>query len=678
MDVFTNPDPGTYRLYTLFTIPTDSGGVRGVAVTNEQARYLLAVYTILITGIFGFAWQFFTYFVLISYPTEGPRSGQQKDGTQSSPEESLEIRRRKANRYVALVAIWNTSDPYTAILLLLEHAYLMFFTVKDHLTGGIDAFFLLLAVAMVGGSLVAGVLIPANLQIGNVAPANSQAVFFSTQAGSDPDLFQQQLLTIPLAQRVLGIVAVAKDQLRRRVILVGPEKMPWTGPNGEEVTRMRYKYNITGVDFGLQHASELVNAVEGACTLEWGWLDRTHPSADVYDIYNLFGSSELPDGVDSSLGRGRPPRAAIYLPETQELGRNKSYAVIPDTIGRESYTNGTDPWYTTIPIPDSCDGCPLYEVARGRPVLSCWQNDIWIYKGHEAETIRRLEFVPGLDIPSVLRDELIPFRLDNPTISNLATTLGDSVLLSSLGSILGWFDAESSNYFDDMQRLILSSFLISRDIIRDTTTMPNFSGLPNSAVDPSTGAPKPGAGDFVINSPAISTLSLNVLIIVPVIWLSIWVLLSVFRATRHPKRNSGKRSRINLRSVGLQAVQLYRLLDEEVCSDRDDWFGRKGHMPYIVKAREVRVRAPKTPAVEKQEAFISEKVIDSMPMRDTAAITPVMDLPPSRQALFIAPKVVRGPDERFHLKFTDSKEGKQYSWDWKAKDGSGAVADGPN
>lgn len=676
-------------------MPTsDQGGVRGIAVTSDQSAYMIAGYSVIITGIFGFIWQFILYLILVIYPTEEwPRKSRpklSKDGTQSESEEQLlEIRRRKANRYIALVAILNANDPWTAIGMLVKHAFAMCFAVGDRITGMFDVVIIMLALGVVASSIAGSVVIPAQLEMGTFAPANPLEVFFfATQDKGDMSAYtKMQLLRSAGAQKALGTVEAVKEQLRERVKVTG---LPSTNPN--EIKGIQYDYNISGVDFGLQHVSELVNRVQGHCTLEPSWV-RTVSDNDHYYLFGEQAYIDVPPNPEKPLG------ALMYLPGTvggsdagggysypnSLLRRNPlsatdttsfavihKYSVVPYTVGRESYTPGTDPWYSTDPSPPNANG--RYRVTNGKPPLSCEQTDSWTYKG---EKINGLKSAPGLS--SCLRDELFPSRFATPMIVDLAYSLGESILISSPYYVAGQFNADVSHLFDDMERLILASFVASRDILRDTLMTTARYNLPNMAREgmDGTGNPKPGVGDFVIQSGEVRTLSIKVLISIPCIWFFLWVLLRALKLTMSTKRNSGIASRFGLRATGLQAVHLYRLLDEEVTGYRDDWIERKWLIPYITSAKEPKIRDAEIVAVEMQQNIVSGKAFqDTVPTTDSP-ITPVADNPaPYRAnpeyALFSAPKVVKGPDNRYHLKLTGpvnyepkQQDKSQYRWPWK-------------
>lgn len=663
LNTFANPLRDTYRTWIPFIMPTEKVGIRSIAVTSKVGSYMASGYALLVFMICGFAWQLVVYLVLLFYPTEEwSRRSKTKDAeshyanptTLSTKEQErlLKVRKRKANRYITLITIRNATNPSFAVMMMLfEHILHMCFRANDRLTGACDIVILIAALVVVAGSSAAGTLVPKTFQIGTVAPVNPWKVYYGMPA-SFPTKVSNQKTKTAAAQRAIGIVSSAGEGLQKRVNVYGPEVMDWTGPGGEVVYQTTYDYRVTGLDFGLQlkHATDFVLSVTGACTIQYG-LSRpsSNPMYEIYSPFNTSGSEVYLPTEENT----RPVGGYVVIPPDQTVDQimqpNRTYVIIPDTLGRWSFAPGTDPWYNTTDNPAALDDPTLagYIVASGRPVLYCWQQDIWSYKGHFAKNASDLGSLPGLDLPDIIGgpDGYIPYRLLQPMITDVAASLGASILVSSTVSPGGDLNATQCSHFSDLKHLILASFLVTQNILRDAAMVADTSGLYNNATEESTGLPKPGTGYFVVSSGDVVTLSVNVLIGVPFIWFFLQLARMCFSITKYTHRNSGIASRFTLRSVGLQNVQIYRMLDEEVCGYRNDWFERKGQMPYIRKAHPVQLPA--------------------------AAVTSVR-----QHDLYIAPKVVEGHDG-YHLKFTgpvgyepegESKRGPgQYNWSWNGR-----------
>lgn len=743
MNTFSDPHTNTYLTRHPFIMPKETGGQTAISVTTTQYGYLNSVYTILILGIVSFAWEIVSFLVLIFFPTErfSHKKGQ-KDGTAPPPldtttsplteeelikaskrqeEKDLTIRRRKANRYVALIAVWNSTTPSAAGGLLLEHAFSMCCQAGDLSTGIFDMIVIYIAFLVFVGQKATGTLVPSHLRMGNLVPARPESIFYAIQSRANAranlvDAIKIQQMRAPATQRAIGIVESARQELKKKVNISPRTTMPWLGPGNQTIEQITYDYKITGLDFGLQlkDAVNFIVSVQGACTLEYGWINASDPATVNSDVYVVFDQSVYVYGGEFA----RPVGGSVELDARNDENfskANRSYAIVPDTVGRSSTTASTDVWYRTQPDPSNPGS---FVVRRNRPALSCWQNDVWSYRGNNADSILNLSSLPGLDLPPPIRDEIIPSRLTSPMINEVASQLGNSILVASTGSLSGVFNANISSYANDFERLILASYVASLNIFLDTTLISpnNTYGLVNSALD-SSGKPKDGVNKFVLQSPDVVTLSPKFLIMIPLIWFGFWVLRAAFAWTRSAHRNSGKLSRLTLRAVALQPVQLYRILDEELSGFRDDWSNRRGHLPFIRKARPIWSRSvpgavgtphtnPQMPAYNEQEPpnndggdYGPKPVPDNdggdygptqlhtvlgangqgvpekggmlqrpaYPVMSTSAdeistvgngdarqkaAPPAPGVPARTYTLFAAPKVVETPDGNFNLRFT--------------------------
>jgi hypothetical protein len=113
-----------------------------------------------------------------------------------------------------------------------------------------------------------------------------------------------------------------------------------------------------------------------------------------------------------------------------------------------------------------------------------------------------------------------------PVIFNLGIGLGRSALKSSSSSSLGLaFDAGSSSIFQDLQYLVMASYIATKNVFLETTRFPlsGRDGIPDLArslisdltVNNSL-PPRLGTGDFVITDTSITTFSVRALIAIPV------------------------------------------------------------------------------------------------------------------------------------------------------------------
>jgi len=198
----------------------------------------------------------------------------------------------------------------------------------------------------------------------------------------------------------------------------------------------------------------------------------------------------------------------------------------------------------------------------------------------------------------------------------------------------------------------------------------DYTGLNNSALDAS-GEIMPSAGEFVVTSGDVVSLSLVTLIVIPLVWAFLWVVRATVSFSTNANSNSGALSRLTLRALCFQPVQMYRLIDELVCGYRDDWFGRTREMPYIAKAKEVQIfgnRPGRAPSM-----------VEQMDLENEETMVPGTSAASTSFALFAAPKAVLGPDGKYHIRFTGPME-RQRSSRWsmgKPRPGSTIVADQP-
>ncbi|RPB08561.1 hypothetical protein P167DRAFT_578106 [Morchella conica CCBAS932] len=658
-----------YLLWKPFTMPTDGGGKFAISVDADIGANFLALYTIILGSMFGFLWQFITYLIITWYPTENDsrvwsrkdRKDFIKDGTGSKPllpDELLEVRRNKANRYIALVSVWNTTDPASAMLLLMEHAWIMCKTVGDQATCMLDVMVLLLAAGFMISAGAARVLIASTVFIGNespmgnVAPVNPESMFY-WNTGKDVSLGMRTYnFGVSSAQRAAGTVDSISNTTMQKISIEGDDRS------------ISYSYTITGVEFGLQHASDLVYPVLGKCELRDDYIDTT--SSLDYDIYyNPYLNTNMTVKVQRSTSA--PTAKAAYskfINETTDGLRigNTTFMMVFETNSLQSFTESTDPVYETEELPVLSEGFPKYAIKRGRPSLSCWEQTYWGYKDIKIYDPNTISEFPDHVVPGALKDELIPFHFAQSRIPRLMRSLGGAVLFTSMSSSSGLIDASSASWYKDIERLILINYVSSRNAFRDSASLESLvADYPDLNAARQDGVPKRGLGDIVVSTSKVTTMSLTVLVVIPVAWLLVWFIITIFRCNRCTSRNSGKASRYTLRAVGLQATQMYRLLDEEVCGDRDDWEGRKTHMPYILNPKN-----PKDP-----------KHIASPASSDTITNSPSPRLTPPIP-LFAAPKVMKNEnDQRYHLKFAGPVEYEvkvkrgESLWNWNS------VAGGP-
>jgi hypothetical protein len=391
-----------------------------------------------------------------------------------------------------------------------------------------------LAVFVVG--IVMGIIGPPLLQIGNVAPVRESTLFYPSVPPTNDelgrDLFNGYRSLSVL--RALSSVEIARVTMRSKVeITVNPDLLTYDrNPSSQEDplelnVALTYSYNLTGPDFGLEHASDLSLSVSGACHTDYTWLNETHPDREAYDHYQLWGDPSR-----------RPYRVALNGTSIQELPTahfrlhpdawlqrerdgNISYAIIIKSAHRPSISAGSDPWYVTDKSDPKVFGANQNHaqwVRSGRPVLSCWQQDQWSYRGERLRNVYGLKNVTDMAVPPVLLD-IMEAALFSPLIVVIGGIAGPSALESIVtgpggSNDIGLIDASAASIQRDLERLIVASFVNTQNVFVDAT-LSEPSGMQTGLDNIFTGTdgqPRDGAGRFVVSTPDVQTFTLRGLI----------------------------------------------------------------------------------------------------------------------------------------------------------------------
>ncbi|KAK0745730.1 hypothetical protein B0T18DRAFT_428829 [Schizothecium vesticola] len=369
------------------------------------------------------------------------------------------------------------------------------------------------------------IIVPPYIIIGNAAPVNPAAVLAPRVPQPLAELARLSSAEAPMALRAAGSAQVASANTESKVYF-GATPLG-THSNGDPISRVDYRYTVTGTDMGLQNYPTLRLEVVGACTTEYNWLlNSSNANGYTNDTYARFGDPRI--GVTSlNLFDGPAPVAFFYNgPKPNGPPGNMTWAAFISSVDRLSYTAGSDPIYATG---DNAGlGGTRHAVRPRRPVLSCWQTDTWWYDGRSS-TILGLNStaLPGLDLSPGMQLILARY-LGTPRIVSIGRLLGLSALLSSTTSIGNIFDAESSSAFSDLRRLVLAAYIATTNTLTDLTLYPDDApgrgnGAANLAIDES-GNVKPGVAEFVVWSPDITTLSVKAIIIIPVLSIVFWLL----------------------------------------------------------------------------------------------------------------------------------------------------------
>jgi hypothetical protein len=471
------------------------------------------------------------------------------------------------NSGVVSTGIWNAKgSPFEVFRL--TSAY--FFKVKDR-----RRWYLLVWMLLALGFLIASYAIPIKVApyiiIDNAAPVSPNAIYIPSLRLSDSAISQVKInaLEVPSALRAAGSVEVASSSTSAKVSVDPPVILQELG-EGETILRVDYRYNITGVDFGLQHYPHLVLSVEGSCQTDYTWLiaESDDGSGVVRDEYLPFNDPNQLTQNASLYDSARPlGYFVVGSPSSTGPPGNWTWGAIVSSVQRQSFSAGTDPWYLTDPTDEGAG----FVVRGGRPALSCWQNDVWSYRGRNS-TILGLNStaLPGMNLSPAMQSIFNRF-LSLPKIPILATRLGASSLVSADTALGEIFDAGSSSVYADLLRLILASYIASMNTLSDTLLFPTeHNGIPND-VRGSDGQIQPGADGFVVWSSQLRTLSIRALVIIPVITLAMFLILYCLTSLPFSW----------YRIQALQATVLYSCLHEKAAGHPDIDWKRAGDTPYI-------------------------------------------------------------------------------------------------
>ncbi|KAI1378592.1 hypothetical protein F4677DRAFT_465745 [Hypoxylon crocopeplum] len=489
----------TYQLWKRFTYPSPNGPTDAIAVPKLVGDQLNSTYSVIIEMALVHVWSILFGIVLYLYMR---RRGM--DVSKLSP---------------LAPTIWNKRADLVDLI-----RETVTFSATNWRSPAVPLFLLLVLVAWVGQTAT-GILVPPHILLGNAAPVNPEAIYVpdSSNEGlvSSATLFP---LEVPRFIRALGSTAV-DEELRQKVNVSAANSVGQTS-DGQDILRIDYSYRATGVDFGLQRFPDLTLNVAGSCITDYGWFiftrltisDNVAVAVDYYDVFGLVETVSLFDG--------REPVARFYLGNFTQgtlATSNATWAAVVSSVNRTSFSPGTDPWYLTGPALESATGAQ-YAVRTARPVLSCWQDDVWSYQGHNS-TIDALtsNALPGLELSDSLQIVLNSI-LGSPMIEAVGQHLQASALQSTLTASAQVFDAEVSSVHNDLERLVQAAYVATVNCLTDLTLYPTGAErqLRNIARGPS-GQIEDGVAEFVVWSPDVTAVSTVVVIIIPTVFLGAWL-----------------------------------------------------------------------------------------------------------------------------------------------------------
>ncbi|KAI1457066.1 hypothetical protein F4805DRAFT_430195 [Annulohypoxylon moriforme] len=492
----------TYNLWQRFTFPSEHGPRDAVAVPNSVAEQLNSAYTLIIDMALV---QFFTILFGISLFIYMRRYDPIDRVTKLSP---------------LAPTIWNKRSDL--VDLILETG-----TTKENWKKPNVVLLLIVFLILWVGVKATGVLVPPLLTLGTAAPVNPDAIYVPDR-NNDNNIESAALFPLEVPRFIRALGSTVNEEIRSKVNVSEAKSIGQTS-NGEKILQIDYSYNATGADFGLQKYPELMLNVVGSCTTEYGWFNQTVPFSYrdeilAVDWYNLFGNRS--DNWDVSLFDGREPIASFFsgIPTEGALPTsNATWAAVVSSVNRTSFSPGTDPWYLTGP--GTSNSGAAYTVLAERPALSCWEDNIWSYKGHNTTVdILTSAALPGFEISQSLQDIFLSV-LNTPMIQAVGQHLQSSALLSSTTASNQIFDASSSSVHDDLERLVQAAYVATVNVLTDLTLYPvGASREVRNVARGDSGQTLDGVADFVVWSPEIKTLSTLVVIVIPSVFVGLWLI----------------------------------------------------------------------------------------------------------------------------------------------------------
>ncbi|PHH89331.1 hypothetical protein CDD83_6277 [Cordyceps sp. RAO-2017] len=506
--------PGTYSLWKIFSYPAEGGPRAAFAVPTSVGHTLTSAYTVMLTLLMVNFWT-----IVISLVAYGL------------------WKYRSQKPHPLLPALWNKrASLFDSIIETYQYSKGSGPAQKDN--GDEEPkkawrlLLLLLVLLAYLGQTAMTVVVPPKLILGGAAPVKPEAIYVPVVRELEDNFTTATRygLEIPPALRALGSVDLANVELRNKVsVSQAISDGQWNG--SEPIQRVDYEYRVTGADLGLQRYPDLALTVTGSCRTEYNWHNRTEKrrigrvSVSV-DFYQAFGGE-----YDVSVFDGAETLAKFVLgrePSKGTLERsNASWAAFVSSVDRTSFSPGSDPWYRTTSTGSTSTGT-AYTVNPARPALSCWQDDVWSYRGRTSTAVN-LDQIPELQLSQGMRIVLARL-MASPMIQHIGSRLGPSSLKSSTTAIGQIFDAQHSSFQADLERLVLASYIATSNILTDSTLYPPGadSVVPN-LVKASNGQVSDSVADFIVWSPEVSALDLTVVVVIPcfltVLWLAALVLL---------------------------------------------------------------------------------------------------------------------------------------------------------
>jgi hypothetical protein len=562
-----------------FWMPANTGDlVRAVSLHSSVASYWISGYTLINILIFVAIARIIKDIIIALFPLRG-----------------------NGNRYAMLVGYYNTNDQVSVIITASSYCWKCLVHIKgdglwgiDWGTFGLGISLVLFAAALLVANSFGSIYVTGQLRLGNLARVAPQSIYYPDLnfAGSLDRPSASHYFQLPACIRSSSELSEAKDILKDSYKF--ELKREWVpGQNASErlpSITFDYQYTIKGHEFGFQRAPDLEYKVHGICKTEYSYFDKTFRGQEQYILWDDKANHQYAIEPEN-----------YTLPFVEFVNFNQShtdivkkFAMLPHVVGRRSSTeNLEDPWYLTEPNDGKDRDFFPYKIKTGRPPIVCQQSDTWGYRGQKVDSVTNLEHlvnITGLPIHRAYWGGLLQAEFAYPSVLTVGQTLGYSALAVSSNAIpfSGRFEVKNASIKEDLERIVLSTLVYSRDVLRTMALIPKerrkLYNLPNLLSEDGINVPDEVA-DFVIRSANVTTMSVKALIATPIICLVLWIFIAMrgsllFADILDNIRNNSYRSRFVQRTIALSSIQLYRYLDEQLSGERR-WSGRLSFTPYI-------------------------------------------------------------------------------------------------
>jgi hypothetical protein len=155
----------------------------------------------------------------------------------------------------------------------------------------------ILAVLAFSCEVLVSSFVPPHLIVGQAAPVNPRAVFVPALVNSTNPYYSALLGNIVMAPANLHAAdalnavdpftgnQVSINDATNNAVYFNPHKIGTT-PGSEHIIQFDYSYNISGSEFGLQKAQDLIYVVQGSCYTEYQWYqgNNTANGTDSYSV----------------------------------------------------------------------------------------------------------------------------------------------------------------------------------------------------------------------------------------------------------------------------------------------------------------------------------------------------------------------------------------------------------